>query len=183
MSFDRQGVADHAAQLANNIQGNLKRSLEALGVVGSRLWLTHQFISYYRLPTFAWPSCLHSDDQPITKYSVCLPTYLFSVWCCRTSLLVRPSLLTTTPSSTVCLVVWMWEVRSRPRTSSSPQAVCLLCHQVRSRTWQQYECSNFIRVSCSRWCLLTAISWVECPYSCAGKQSNVITKPGQHYWQ
>lgn len=33
VSFDRQGVADHATQLANNIQGNLKRSLEALGVV------------------------------------------------------------------------------------------------------------------------------------------------------
>jgi dihydrolipoamide dehydrogenase len=33
VSFDRQGVADHASQLANNIQGNLKRSLEGLGVV------------------------------------------------------------------------------------------------------------------------------------------------------
>jgi hypothetical protein len=33
VSFDRQGVANHATQLANNIQGNLKRSLEALGVV------------------------------------------------------------------------------------------------------------------------------------------------------
>lgn len=32
MSFDRQGVADHAKNLANTIQGNLKRSLESLGV-------------------------------------------------------------------------------------------------------------------------------------------------------
>lgn len=33
VSFDREGVANHATQLANNIQGNLKRSLESLGVV------------------------------------------------------------------------------------------------------------------------------------------------------
>lgn len=33
VSFDRQGVANHATQLANTIQGNLKRSLEAIGVV------------------------------------------------------------------------------------------------------------------------------------------------------
>jgi len=32
VSFDRQGVADHANQLASNIQGNLKNSLVALGV-------------------------------------------------------------------------------------------------------------------------------------------------------
>jgi dihydrolipoamide dehydrogenase len=32
VSFDRQGVADHASQLASNIQGNLKNSLLALGV-------------------------------------------------------------------------------------------------------------------------------------------------------
>ncbi len=34
MSFDRQGIADHAKDLATTIQGNLKRSLEAIGVVG-----------------------------------------------------------------------------------------------------------------------------------------------------
>ncbi len=38
MSFDREGVAQHAAQLASGIQGNLKRSLEALGVVRTRAW-------------------------------------------------------------------------------------------------------------------------------------------------
>lgn len=32
MSFDRQGIANHAKDLANNVQGNLKRSLEAIGV-------------------------------------------------------------------------------------------------------------------------------------------------------
>lgn len=32
MNFDRQGIADHAQNLAKNIQGSLKRSLEALGV-------------------------------------------------------------------------------------------------------------------------------------------------------
>lgn len=37
VSFDREGVANHATQLANNIQGNLKRSLEALGVVSGCL--------------------------------------------------------------------------------------------------------------------------------------------------
>lgn len=34
MSFDRAAIADHAKNLASNIQGNLKRSLEGLGVVG-----------------------------------------------------------------------------------------------------------------------------------------------------
>ena len=33
VSFDRQGIADHASQLAKNVQGNLQRSLEALKVV------------------------------------------------------------------------------------------------------------------------------------------------------
>jgi len=33
VSFDRQGIADHATQLAKNVQGNLQRSLEALKVV------------------------------------------------------------------------------------------------------------------------------------------------------
>lgn len=33
VGFDRQGIADHATNLANTIQGNLQRSLEAIGVV------------------------------------------------------------------------------------------------------------------------------------------------------
>ena len=33
VTFERQPIADHANQLAANVQGNLKRSLEALGVV------------------------------------------------------------------------------------------------------------------------------------------------------
>lgn len=33
VNYDRQGVADHASNLASTIQGNLKRSLEAMGVV------------------------------------------------------------------------------------------------------------------------------------------------------
>ncbi len=33
MQFDRQGIADHATNLATTIQLNLKRSLEAIGVV------------------------------------------------------------------------------------------------------------------------------------------------------
>ncbi len=33
MEFERQPIADHANQLAANIQQNLKRSLEGLGVV------------------------------------------------------------------------------------------------------------------------------------------------------
>lgn len=32
VDFDRQSIADHAKDLASTIQGNLKRSLEALGV-------------------------------------------------------------------------------------------------------------------------------------------------------
>lgn len=42
MSFDRAGVAAHASQLANAIQGNLKRSLEALGVVSRQQRSTAQ---------------------------------------------------------------------------------------------------------------------------------------------
>lgn len=36
VSFDRQGIADHATNLAKTVQSNLKRSLEALGVVSRR---------------------------------------------------------------------------------------------------------------------------------------------------
>lgn len=32
MSYERQPIADHATNLAATIQGNLKRSLEAIGV-------------------------------------------------------------------------------------------------------------------------------------------------------
>lgn len=32
VSFERQGIADHAADLVANIAGNLQRSLEAIGV-------------------------------------------------------------------------------------------------------------------------------------------------------
>jgi dihydrolipoamide dehydrogenase len=40
VTFDRQGVANHASQLAANIQGNLKRSLESIGVVSeTRGWV------------------------------------------------------------------------------------------------------------------------------------------------
>ena len=35
VSYDRQPIADHAINLASTIQLNLKRSLEALGVVGA----------------------------------------------------------------------------------------------------------------------------------------------------
>ena len=36
VSYDRQPIADHASNLANAIQGNLKRSLEAIGVVSTQ---------------------------------------------------------------------------------------------------------------------------------------------------
>ena len=35
MSYERQPIADHAINLASTIQTNLKRSLEAIGVVGA----------------------------------------------------------------------------------------------------------------------------------------------------
>lgn len=35
VTYDRQPIADHATNLAKTIQGNLKRSLEAIGVVRS----------------------------------------------------------------------------------------------------------------------------------------------------
>ena len=36
VSFERQPIADHATNLASTIQLNLKRSLEAIGVVRAR---------------------------------------------------------------------------------------------------------------------------------------------------
>ena len=43
VSFERQPIADHATNLASTIQLNLKRSLEAIGVVRARAppWQTH----------------------------------------------------------------------------------------------------------------------------------------------
>lgn len=41
VTFERQPIADHANQLAANVQGNLKRSLEALGVVRSQYFNTN----------------------------------------------------------------------------------------------------------------------------------------------
>ena len=35
--FDREKIANHATNLARTIQGNLKRSLESMGVVSARL--------------------------------------------------------------------------------------------------------------------------------------------------
>lgn len=37
VEFDRQGISDHANNLAATIQLNLKRSLEAIGVVSTAL--------------------------------------------------------------------------------------------------------------------------------------------------
>ncbi|WIA13320.1 hypothetical protein OEZ85_006903 [Tetradesmus obliquus] len=49
VSFDRAGVAAHATQLASAIQGNLKRSLEALGVdilIGQAKFVDNHTIKY-----------------------------------------------------------------------------------------------------------------------------------------
>eukprot|EP00899_Mesostigma_viride_P015373 jgi/Mesvir1/23837/Mv10642-RA.1 len=49
VSFDRQGVADHAKDLANKIQGNLTNSLKALGVdilVGTGSIMGQQTVGY-----------------------------------------------------------------------------------------------------------------------------------------
>jgi len=49
VSFDREGVAQHAAQLASGIAGNLKRSLEALGVdilIGSAKFVGTNKVKY-----------------------------------------------------------------------------------------------------------------------------------------
>eukprot|EP00879_Flechtneria_rotunda_P000751 GHRR01000872.1.p1 GENE.GHRR01000872.1~~GHRR01000872.1.p1 ORF type:complete len:580 (+),score=238.73 GHRR01000872.1:99-1838(+) len=49
VSFDREGVAKHANQLASTIQGNLKRSLEALGVdilIGNAKFVDNHTLKY-----------------------------------------------------------------------------------------------------------------------------------------
>ncbi len=47
MTYDRQPIADHAINLASTIQLNLKRSLEALGVVSA----STLFCSVWSQPT------------------------------------------------------------------------------------------------------------------------------------
>jgi dihydrolipoamide dehydrogenase len=49
VSFDRQGIANHAKQLASNIASNLGRSLEALGVdmlMGSAKFVDNHTVEY-----------------------------------------------------------------------------------------------------------------------------------------
>ncbi|GIL73815.1 hypothetical protein Vretimale_5326 [Volvox reticuliferus] len=49
VSFDRQGIANHAKDLATTIQGNLRRSLEALGVdilIGQAKFVGNQRVRY-----------------------------------------------------------------------------------------------------------------------------------------
>lgn len=49
VSFERQGIADHATNLAKTIQSNLKRSLEALGVdilIGSAKFVDNHTVKY-----------------------------------------------------------------------------------------------------------------------------------------
>lgn len=49
VSFDRQGIADHATNLAKTIQGNLQRSLEALGVdilIGNAKFVDSHTVKY-----------------------------------------------------------------------------------------------------------------------------------------
>ncbi|GFH15785.1 uncharacterized protein HaLaN_12079 [Haematococcus lacustris] len=49
VSFDREGIAQHARQLASNIQGNLRRSLESIGVeilMGSGKLVDNHTIKY-----------------------------------------------------------------------------------------------------------------------------------------
>lgn len=72
MSFDRQGVADHATQLANTIQGNLKRSLEALGVVSEQ---SRQSAASVGCTATAWLSAVvwwlpHVADQLLLQCTV-----------------------------------------------------------------------------------------------------------------
>ena len=57
VGFDRQTIADHANNLASNVQGNLKRSLEAIGVVRTpcsrSLWF-HQQLCDENIGLTAW---------------------------------------------------------------------------------------------------------------------------------
>jgi pyruvate/2-oxoglutarate dehydrogenase complex dihydrolipoamide dehydrogenase (E3) component len=49
VTFDREGIANHAKQLASNIAGNLGRSLEALGVdilLGSAKFIDNHTVEY-----------------------------------------------------------------------------------------------------------------------------------------
>ncbi|PNH07186.1 Dihydrolipoyl dehydrogenase [Tetrabaena socialis] len=49
VTFDREGIANHAKQLATSIQGNLRRSLEAIGVdilVGQAKFVGNQKVRY-----------------------------------------------------------------------------------------------------------------------------------------
>ena len=61
VSYDREGVADHAKNLAANVRGNLRRSLEAIGVVRLANWADAP--SAFGLVS---PSPLDSPDNTLT---------------------------------------------------------------------------------------------------------------------
>ena len=53
VSYERQPIADHAINLASTIQLNLKRSLEALGVVRSLDCCNHASLGYPRRAVYS----------------------------------------------------------------------------------------------------------------------------------
>lgn len=50
VSFEREAVANHASNLAANVRGNLRRSLESIGVVRPTPFARAPFLSRLRRP-------------------------------------------------------------------------------------------------------------------------------------
>ena len=76
VTFERQPIADHANQLAANVQGNLKRSLEALGVV--RPWhpnmtpVNAQSCCIYAEHAVSLLTCMMNELQRCARQDSCL---------------------------------------------------------------------------------------------------------------
>ncbi len=88
VSYDRQGVADHAANLASTIQGNLKRSLEAMGVVCGVVYVEYVYgrwggwVGIWHCCCYGCaPSVVMVVNQVDTAAAACMDSILHLLYC------------------------------------------------------------------------------------------------------
>jgi len=66
VSFEREAVANHASNLAANVRGNLRRSLESIGVVRPTRFARAPFIS----PTPPYPRALRPHRRALDSQDI-----------------------------------------------------------------------------------------------------------------
>jgi hypothetical protein len=160
VNFDRATIAGHANNLAKTIQGNLKRSMEAIGVVCGTC--------YY--------ACIETR-QCFNKFSTISPhLYLFVAFICRTSCWAWASSKVPTRCRMPCLDVLTWAVLSPQKTSSSPPALCLSCPLVSQLMGRQVRV--FSPASNCSWfcnCSFIAVSSIAVFHPCSAPSAAVFT--------